>query len=128
MISCSSCVQLFEMLSASLSKGFSRQENQNGLPFPPSGDLPDLGIKPASLMSLVLSSRFFTNSAIWEDQALPSMGFSRQECWSRLPFPSPGIFPTQESNPGLLHCRHRLYRLSHQGSLLHSTDILNFIA
>ena len=28
-----------------------------------------------------------------------------------------GIFPTQESNPGLLHCRRILYRQSHQGSL-----------
>ena len=27
-----------------------------------------------------------------------------------------GIFPTQGSNPGLPHCRQRLYRLSHQGS------------
>ena len=27
-----------------------------------------------------------------------------------------GIFPTQESNPGLLHCRQILYQLSHQGS------------
>ena len=27
-----------------------------------------------------------------------------------------GIFPTQESNPGLPHCRQTLYRLSHQGS------------
>ena len=27
-----------------------------------------------------------------------------------------GIFPTQGSNPTLLHCRHILYRLSHQGS------------
>ena len=26
-------------------------------------------------------------------QAPFSMGFSRQECWSGLPFPSPGIFP-----------------------------------
>ena len=26
------------------------------------------------------------------------------------------IFPTQGLNPGLLHCRHALYRLSHQGS------------
>ena len=26
-----------------------------------------------------------------------------------------GIFPTQGSNPGLLHCRWILYRLSHQG-------------
>ena len=28
------------------------------------------------------------------------------------------IFPTQRSNPGLLHCRRILYRLSHQGSLM----------
>ena len=27
-----------------------------------------------------------------------------------------GIFPTQESNPSLLHCRQILYHLSHQGS------------
>ena len=27
-----------------------------------------------------------------------------------------GIFPTQGSNPGLLHCRRILYRLSHKGS------------
>ena len=27
-------------------------------------------------------------------QAPPSMGFSRQEYWSGLPFPSPGIFKT----------------------------------
>ena len=35
-------------------------------------------------------------------QAPLSMGFSRQEYWSGLP---QGIFLTQESNPGLLHCR-----------------------
>ena len=28
-----------------------------------------------------------------------------------------GIFPTQGSNPGLLHCRQILYHMSHQGSL-----------
>ena len=49
-------------------------------------------------------------------QAPPSMGFSRQEYWSGLPFPSPGIFPTQGSNLGLPHCRQILYHLSHQGS------------
>ena len=27
------------------------------------------------------------------------------------------IFPTQGSNPGLLHCRQILFHLSHQGSL-----------
>ena len=36
-----------------------------------------------------------------------------------------GIFPTQGSNPGLLHCRQMLYRLSHQGSLL-GKQILKF--
>ena len=85
-------------------------------------------------------------------QASLSMGFSRQEYWSGLPFPSPrhlpnpsspalqaysllseppgkpmntrvgshallqGIFPTQESNRRLLHCRWILYQLSYQGS------------
>ena len=35
-------------------------------------------------------------------QAPLSMGFSRQEYWSGLPFPSPGeIFPIQDSNLGL---------------------------
>ena len=43
-----------------------------------------------------------------------SMGFSRQKYWSGQPFPSPGVFPTQGSNPGLLHCRQILYHLSHQ--------------
>ena len=43
-----------------LSMEFSRQEYWNGLPFPPPGDLPDLGIEPASLASLELSGRFFT--------------------------------------------------------------------
>ena len=30
-------------------------------------------------------------------QAPPSMGVSRQECWSKLPFPSPGDLP----DPGI---------------------------
>ena len=34
-----------------LSMEFSRQEYWSGLPFPPAGDLPDLGIEPASPMS-----------------------------------------------------------------------------
>ena len=49
-------------------------------------------------------------------QVPPSMGFSRQEFWGGLPFPSPGDLPNPGLNPGLLHCRQTLYRLSHQGS------------
>ena len=35
--------------------------------------------------------------------------------WIAISFSS-GIFLTQESNPGLPHCKQMLYRLSHQGS------------
>ena len=49
-------------------------------------------------------------------QACLSMKFSKQEYWSGLSFPSPGIFLVQGSNPGVLHCRQILYHLSHQGS------------
>ena len=33
-------------------------------------------------------------------QALLFMGFSRQEYWSGLPFPSPGVFPDPGMEPG----------------------------
>ena len=46
------------------------------------------------------------------------MGFSRQEYWGGLPFPSPGDHPDPWIELGLLHCRQMLYCLSHQGSVL----------
>ena len=49
-------------------------------------------------------------------QSLPYTGFSRQEYWSGLPFPSPGIFLTQGSNSGVPHYRQTIYHLRHQGS------------
>ena len=49
-------------------------------------------------------------------QAPPSTRFSRQEYWSGLPFPSPEDLPNPGMEPGLLHCRQTLYRLTHQGS------------
>ena len=45
---------------ASLSMEFSRYEYWSRLPFPTSGDLPDLGIEPASPASLALAGRLFT--------------------------------------------------------------------
>ena len=53
---------------ASLSMEFFRQEYWSGLPFPPSRDLPDPGIKPTSLESPALAGRFFTTCATWEAQ------------------------------------------------------------
>ena len=62
-----SCATLWTVAcQASLSMGFSRQEYWSGLPLPSSGDLPDPGIKPISLMSPALADRFFTTSSTWE--------------------------------------------------------------
>ena len=49
-------------------------------------------------------------------QAPQSMGFSRQEYWSGLPFPCQEIFPDQRSNPHLLHWQADSLLLCHQGS------------
>ena len=46
-----------------LSIEFSRQEGWSGLPFPPPGDLPHLGIELAPPVSLALAGRFFTTAA-----------------------------------------------------------------
>ena len=45
---------------------FSRQEYWSGLPFPPTGGLPDPGIEPTSLVSPISAGAFFTTSATWE--------------------------------------------------------------
>ena len=45
---------------------FSRQEYLSGLPCPPPGDLPNPGIKPASLRVPALAGGIFTTSATWE--------------------------------------------------------------
>ena len=43
--------------------------------------------------------------------------FSRPEYWSECLSLLQGIFPTQGSNPGLLHCWKILYLLNHKGNL-----------
>ena len=64
-------VQLFVTLwtvafQAPLSMGFPRQEYWSGLSYLPPEDLPDVGIEPASFMSLALAGGFFTVSGPWE--------------------------------------------------------------
>ena len=44
--------------------------------------------------------RLFVTSWTVAHQAPPSVGFSRQECWSGLPFPSPGDLPNPGIEPG----------------------------
>ena len=54
------------------------------------------------LLSLV---RLFATPWTVAYQALPSMGFSRQEYWSGLPFPSPGDLPDPGIEPRSLALR-----------------------
>ena len=50
--------------------GFSSKEYCSGLPCPPTGDLRDPGIEPASLVSPALAGRFFTTDATGEAPGL----------------------------------------------------------
>ena len=68
------------------------------------------------LFSLSVVSDSFATPWTVACQAPLSIGFPRQEYWSGLPFPSPGIFPTQGSNPGLQHLLVDSLPWSHQGS------------
>ena len=61
-----SCVRLFVTAwtvarQAPLSTGFSRQEYWRGLPCPPPGDLPGLGLKLASACVSCIAGVFFTH-------------------------------------------------------------------
>ena len=82
---------------------FSRPEYWSGSPFPSPGDLPNPGIEPKSPALQVDSSPA-------EPPGKPKN--TRMGSLSLLQW----IFPTQESNQGLLHCRWILYQLSYQGS------------
>ena len=66
-------VQLYATLwtvarQAPLSMGFSKQEYWSGLPCPPPGDLPNLGIELMSLMSPALAGGLFTTRTTWAAQ------------------------------------------------------------
>ena len=77
-----SCVQDHMTLwtadcQVSLSIGFSRQEYWSGLPCPPPGDLPNLGIELASVTSPALAGMFFTTRTTWEVPSL--VGHPKEE-------------------------------------------------
>ena len=93
-----------------------------GCHFPTPGDLPDPGIKPASLASPALAGRFFTTSATWKSYEKPtrfhhSWDFPGKNTGVGCHFLLQEIFLTQGLNPGLPHYRQTLYCLSHQGSI-----------
>ena len=51
-------------------------------------------------VKLLSHVQLFATSWTVAYQAPPSMGFSRQECWTGLPFPSPGDLPGPGIKPG----------------------------
>ena len=54
---------------------------------------------------------------LWPTRLLSPWNFPGKSTGVGCHFLLQGIFPTQGSNPGLLHCRQMLYHLSHQGRL-----------
>ena len=83
--------------------GFFRQEYWSELPCPPLGDCPNPGIKPRSPTLQI-------DSLPAEPPGKPKN--TGVGCLSLLQ----GIFPIQELNQNLPHCRQILYQLSYQGS------------
>ena len=67
-------------------KQFSRQEYWSGLPFSPSGDLPDPGTKPVSLVSPALAGRFFTSWATREAHVCESLTIKKAKHWRIFAF------------------------------------------
>ena len=110
------------------SMGLSRQGYWSGLPLPSPGDLLNPGMEPESP---ALVGRFFTVKVKVTQSCLTLcdpidctvygiLQNTEVDCHALLQ----GIFPTQELNPGFLHCRRVLYQLSHQGS----PSILEWVA
>ena len=75
----------------------SRQEYRSGLPCPPPGDLPNPRIEPRSP---TFQANYLLSEPLGKPKNTGVAGLSLIQ----------GIFQTQESNWGLLHCRRILYQ------------------
>ena len=60
----------------------------------------ECALKFCKKVKLLSRVRLFATPWTVAYQAPLSMGFSRQECWSGLPFPSPGDLPDPGIEPG----------------------------
>ena len=85
-------------------QGILQARIQEWVAMPPPEDLPDSGMEPTSFYIFCIGRQFLYHYAMLSHfsrvrlcatlktaahQAPPSLGFSRQEHWSGLPFPSP---------------------------------------
>ena len=106
MLSRFSHVRLFATLwtvarQAPLSTGFSRRDYWR-LPSP--GNLPNLGIEPASLVSPALAGGFFTAGTTWESPLIQSAAAKSLQSCPTLCNPIDGS-PPGSPVPGILQAR-----------------------
>ena len=73
-----------------------RKKNTHGV------ELCEIGTCMHAVLSGFRRVQLFTTPWTVAHQALLSMGFSRQEYWSGLPFPPPGDLPDPGIEPGFL--------------------------
>ena len=94
------------------SMGFSRQEHWSGVPLPSPSALVGINKDLANVCVLFCVLNYFSRVLLFVTlwtvtcQAPLLMGFFRQEYWSGLLCPPPGVFPTQGSNWSLLPLLH----------------------
>ena len=100
---------------SSVPGGFSRQEYWSRLLYPPPGDLPNSAIEHRS-PALQVDSLPSEPPGKPQNTGVGSLSLLQ------------GIFPTQELNRGLLHCRWILYQLSYQGSPLSTLHPLKTVS
>ena len=84
---------------------FSRQEYWSGLPFPTSGDLPNLRIKLTYHASPALAGRFFTIAPPGKPCIL--LIVTNKSVTANTPIPGQLVSPRQSSFTSLIHCEWR---------------------
>ena len=120
-----------EWVGFPFSRGSSQPRDQTGISCIAGGCFYQLSYEGNSpqnkyaVLSCSVISHFFVTSWTVACQAPLCMGILQHKstgvgCHALLQ----GIFPTQGSNPGLLHCKQILYHLSHQGSPCVLTSII----
>ena len=109
-------VRLFATPWAIQSTEFSRTEYHNGWPFPSPGDLLNPEIKPGSPTRQADSLPAETEGNVFEPQEMYSNSSEKENTGVGSLCLLQGIFPTQGSNPHLLHCKRIPHQLTHQGS------------
>ena len=109
-------------------KGSIRMLEWEAYPFPRGSSQPRNRTRVSCIAGVFLSSKFPFTSPMWSEScsvvsdSLPPHGlYSPQNSPDQNTGVGSlsllqGIFPTQRSNPGLLHCRWILYQLSHNES------------